>query len=214
MVRDLFPEPPAPVDSIALPGRRNVRTIVSKVPGGNDNFNPESRPKVGKSWAYSFTLGPRKSALANLPSDETKFPVSTWLKELLTDGVQPFVLNSLLIRKASPPNRRKSFKTDGSNLPWVVAELRRRYDAQYRDWLAHLRTALPDISDVRVVTRSDDRHSYLVVEYQNGLSVPSWMMSDGTLRMMALTLPAYWPKFRGVYLIEEPENGIHPKAVD
>jgi len=34
----------------------------------------------GKGWAPSFKLGPRKSALGNLPEDESKFPVSSWLK--------------------------------------------------------------------------------------------------------------------------------------
>jgi predicted ATPase len=52
------------------------------------------------------------------------------------------------------------------------------------------------------------------LEYQGGLKVPSWMASDGTLRLLALTLPAYVPDFHGIYLIEEPENGIHPKAVE
>ena len=36
----------------------------------------------------------------------------------------------------------------------------------------------------------------------------------GTLRLLALTLPAYLPDFRGVYLVEEPENGVHPVAVE
>ena len=40
------------------------------------------------------------------------------------------------------------------------------------------------------------------------------MGSDGTLRLLALTLPAYLPDFKGVYLIEEPENGIHPMAIE
>ncbi|OAT82356.1 hypothetical protein A6M21_09435 [Desulfotomaculum copahuensis] len=40
------------------------------------------------------------------------------------------------------------------------------------------------------------------------------MASDGTLRLLALTLPAYLPDFKGIYLIEEPENGIHPRAVE
>jgi predicted ATPase len=31
---------------------------------------------------------------------------------------------------------------------------------------------------------------------------------------MALTLPAYLPDFKGIYLVEEPENGIHPTAVE
>ena len=40
------------------------------------------------------------------------------------------------------------------------------------------------------------------------------MASDGTLRLLALTLLAYIPELSGVYLIEEPENGIHPRAVE
>ena len=54
----------------------------------------------------------------------------------------------------------------------------------------------------------------LLYRYRGGLEVPSWMVSDGTLRLFALTLSAYLQDFRGVYLIEEPENGIHPRAVE
>ena len=53
----------------------------------------------------------------------------------------------------------------------------------------------------------------MIYEYEGGLKVPSWMVSDGTLRLTALTLPAYLADLRGIYLIEEPENGIHPRAV-
>ncbi len=53
-----------------------------------------------------------------------------------------------------------------------------------------------------------------MIRYRGGLEVPSWMASDGTLRLLALTLPAYIGDFRGIYLIEEPENGIHPRAVE
>ena len=50
-------------------------------------------------------------------------------------------------------------------------------------------------------------------EYQNGYKVPSWLVSDGTLRLTALTLPAYLVDKKDIYLIEEPENGIHPRSV-
>jgi predicted ATPase len=32
--------------------------------------------------------------------------------------------------------------------------------------------------------------------------------------LLALTLPAYLTGIEGIYLIEEPENGIHPRAVE
>ena len=73
---------------------------------------------------------------------------------------------------------------------------------------------MPDIQNIDVVDRQDDNHCYLQVCYKSGLEIASWGVSDGTLRLFALTLPAYIPSFKGIYLIEEPENGIHPKAVE
>lgn len=211
----LFPiarDAPATILSSSKP--KITKTIVNKVQGGNDNFYSEVYRESGKGWAPAFRLGPRKSALGNLPEDETKFPVSTWLKRLLTDSVQQIILNSLLIRMACPPGQPRTFKPNGSNLPWVVESLRRRSNSDFARWLGHLRTALPDLINVETVEREDDRHRYLVLCYEGGLRVPSWMASDGTLRLLALTLPAYLPEISGVYLIEEPENGIHPRAVE
>jgi len=213
--RTLFPESSrlrrTIVSGKAGPGEK---LVINKVRGGNDNFYPEVYEKPGKYWVPAFKLGPRKSALGNLPADESKFPATAWFKGLLGQGVQQLVLNSLLIRKASPPGQVRGFKPDGSNLPWVIADLQRKSKGRFDDWIAHLRTALPDLESIRTVEREDDKHRYLVLIYRGGLEVPSWMASDGTLRLLALTLPAYLPDLTGVFLIEEPENGIHPRAVE
>jgi predicted ATPase len=214
--RLLFPDFIGNPDTIITPTRaKGTTVVVNKVFERNDNYYSEVYREKGKGWAPSFKLGPQKSALANLPADEANFPVTSWLKTLLTENVTQLMLNSLLIRQASPPGQGRNFKADGSNLPWVVDHLKNTLDPdRFKQWLSHLRTALPDLQNVRTVERPDDRHRYLVLEYAGGLSVPSWMASDGTLRLMALTILAYLPGFSGIYLIEEPENGIHPRAVD
>ncbi len=206
----MFEVPP----SLVTPkGRRDIKVVVNKVPGGNDNFYSETYGQSGKGWTPSFKLGPRKSALGNLPADESSFPVAVWFREFLTSGVQRFVLNRLKIKQPSPPTKVKGFLPDGSNLPWVVARLRREDDESYRSWVKHLQTSLDDLVDITTFERPEDKHSYLVYEYEGGLKIPSWLVSDGTLRLTALTLPAYLSGLQGVYMIEEPENGIHPRAV-
>ncbi|BCM88670.1 hypothetical protein IAD21_00511 [Abditibacteriota bacterium] len=167
-----------------------------------------------KRQSFPFRTGTRRSTLASIPDDEFFFPVTTWFKNLLTEGVQPLVLNGLTLRQASAPGQGLSFKADASNLPWVVDNLKKKSRGRFNQWLAHLRTSLPDLKDIRVVRREDDRHLYLMVRYESGVEVPSWMVSDGTLRLLALTLPAYVSDFDGIYLIEEPENGIHPRAIE
>lgn len=207
-----FPSPDEPPDSI-ISGRKRQKSKKLFTKGTNDNYYSEVYPKEGR-WAPSFKFGPRESTLGNLPDDESIYPVSMWFKQLLSNGVERIILNSLLIRKASAPGQGRSFQPDGSNLPWVIARLEETNSTRLREWIAHVQTALPDIVDIRTVLREDDRHRYLVLVYRGGLEVPSWMASDGTLRLLALTLPAYLDDFRGIYLIEEPENGIHPRAVE
>ena len=210
----LFPMPMAPPHSLLTPkGQSQERLVISKVPGGNDNFYSEIYASAGKGWAPSFKLGSHRSALGHLPEDESSFPVATWFRELLNTGIQRFVLNSLEIKRPSPPQKVKGFLPDGSNMPWVITRLREQDPGRYESWISHLQTALGDLREITTVERPEDKHCYMVFGYEGGLTVPSWLVSDGTLRLAALTLPAYLTNIRGVYLIEEPENGIHPGAI-
>ena len=191
--------------------------VLQKSAKGTDTFNTETSQR----YAYlggselSITFGPRRSTLKNLPEDPERFPVATDVKRILESGVHKLFLDSRRLGRASSPNaRRKGFVANGSNLPWVIQRLRKNDPAKFEDWLDHVRTALREIDGIRVVEREDDRHAYLMLRYMTGVEVPSWAISDGTLRLLALTLAAYLPDREKIYLMEEPENGIHPMAVE
>ncbi len=212
--RDLFPALREVPTSIVHPPRGHALTgwkkIVSKgYPSGNDYFMSET-----SGWNNPFRLGPSKSALANLPDDEERFPVASWAKRALMDGVHRVVLNAEAMRLPSPPGSPLQFLPDGSNLPWVIHEMEITDRTQLTRWVDHVRTAIPDIKTITTIERPEDRHRYITVEYDNGLKAPSWVVSDGTLRLLALTLLSYVNDLQGIYLIEEPENGIHPRAVE
>lgn len=118
------------------------------------------------------------------------------------------------MRIPSAPSKGIHFKSDGSNLPWVIDELRKN-ERKFKSWLAHIRTALPEIEDMQTEGIAFNRYKFLLIKYASQeKSTPSWLISDGTLRLLALTLPAYLPNFWGIFLIEEPENGIHPQAIE
>ncbi len=211
---DLFPNPPeSPGPIVTHPGRQTPagrRKVVSKTGDqGNDYFKSE----VSK-WNNMFRLGPGRSALANLPEDEDKFPAAVWTKRFLMDGVHRLSLNGEAMRRPAPAGSPRGFQPDGTNLPWVVHSLEEEAPDRFAWWVEHLRSALPDLTGISTAEREADRARYLIVTYKSGLEAPSWLLSDGTLRMLALTLLPYLPDPPPLTLIEEPENGIHPQAVE
>ncbi len=204
------PTLPASVLTRRAPKGWGWRRIVRKTESGNDYFVSE----IGGKWA-PYRSGPRRLALANLVEDEKHFPVALWVRNILMEGIHVLTLNSAAMRRPSSPSVPRAFRTDGSNLPLVVRDLRNHHEKDFKDWLEHLRTVLPDLQTIDVIERPEDRHFYLNVHYSNlEQPVPSWLLSDGTLRLLALTLLAYLPHNQEVYLIEEVENGIHPRAIE
>ena len=214
--RELFPDPPTPPSTMLIGGGRpGKRTVLSKSPEGTDSFHDETATKPGKGWVTNIAFGPRRSTLGNLPESPTKFPMATFVKRKLETGVKPVFLDSVAMGRASPPEYGiNGFANDGSNLPWVIKRLRDQHPTDFAEWLGHVQTVLSDLRDIRVVDRPEDRHAYLLLRYDTGVDVPSWMASDGTMRLLALTLLAYLPDNREIYLLEEPENGVHPLAVE
>lgn len=203
----IFPaRPEAPASILSGPGRR---PLVRKDESGAVHFFSER-----EGMALPFRIGPQRVGLANLPEDEERYPTATRVRRYLLEGVHRLALNGEAMRLPSSPGSPRSLLPNGSNLPFVVEDLRQRDPRQFTRWLEHVRTALPGLSDVVTTERPEDRNRYLRVRYDYGLEAPSWMLSDGTLRLLALTLLAYEGGADRVYLIEEPEDGIHPQAVE
>ena len=211
--RQRFPQPPYPPSQIALgpdehaPG--NWEKVVSR---GRTPERVNYRAETS-GWTAPFQIAPATSALANLPADHSLFPVALWFREML-HGAQRIVLSGEAMRRPCPPIRRQDYLPDGSNLPYVVHRLAESHANQHDRWVKHVREALPNIRGIATREREADRHRYIVLEHRNGGETPSWLVSDGTLRLLALTLLAYLPDMTGMYLIEEPENGLHPLAVE
>ena len=212
----LFPDPLHPPQTILTQGGRvGARTILSKSREGRDNFNAEVTAESGKGWVVNISFGSQRSTLGNLPDSPQKFPMATYVKRMLARRVTAAFLDSLKMRQPSPPLwRRRGFAPDGSNLPWSIKQLQDAQGTSYGEWLAHVQTTLPDLADISVVVREEDLHAYLMLRYKTGVTIPSWTASDGTLRFLALTLLAYMPERDKVYVLEEPENGVHPQALD
>ncbi len=209
---ELFPEEHKPPDNIIRKSRQHTPTGWRRVVSLNEEGQAYIRSET-TDWNFPLRPGAQKAALAMVPEEE-RFPISKWAKSVLGEGIQVLALNSRAMRKPCRPDAHITFLPDGSNLPIVVRNLNKNYHDRYKMWLEHVKTVFPEIHEIDVLEQQVDKFLYLNVEYSNGITVPSWLLSDGTLRLLALTLLAYIPSTSQIFLIEEPENGVHPKAIE
>lgn len=210
----LFPKPVPSPDTILIGNkppkqRTGWYRVFKRAPDNNDVVYFFSEVT---GWNIQYKVGAARSALAALPLDPDKFPTAISIQDFFLNSVQHIALISNLMSRPVRPGSPRTFIPDGSNLPRIVELLREEYPKEFDWWLKHVQTILPDVTNIDYKIRQDDRFSYIEVTYSNNLSLPSWSLSDGTLRILALTLLAFMP-FKGFYTLEEPENGVHPKAL-
>lgn len=187
------------------------RLILSREYGDDANYIGERQPKGARS---SVKLAPSQLALARVQfENQSDFPAARWFFDLLVEDAVFFDPDWNMLRMASPPGLSKT-KVLGTakNAPWLALELQRTDPERFAMWKTHVRLALPQVSDISVHEREDDHHAYFRVRYNDRYDVPSSGLSDGTLRILVLTLLAYVAKPPRFLVTEEPENGIHPQA--
>ncbi len=163
-------------------------------------------------WNFPQPMSPTRLALNFV--DEERFPTAFWFKQHLTGGIRCLQLNPRRMREPCPAIASDEFALDGSNLPKVVKDLKEKEPKRFQRWLENVKFEFRDVQDIEVRRREEDNALYLVLRYASGYEVKQWGISEGLLRCLALTLLTYLPEKGGpVWLIEEPENGVHPQAI-
>ena len=207
-----FPEPLAPVSSIAGCNRPEDGVVLFQ--GPSSRYMDEYQSRFGSvDWEELTEKKLTRELRREL--DALNALKAAWEFDAWGSRVRRLLLDGRRLREASQPFQVVGgLSADGSNLPWMVLQLIEKHEDRFRAWLDHVRVVLPELKGVGVVEREDDNRGHLMLAYGAGIEVPSWSVSEGTLRLLALTLVAYLPDEGAVYLIEEPENGIHPLAIE
>lgn len=165
-------------------------------------------------WTTQFDQDSDQLLLSGVSTFTGHFPAACYLRQILINGVQKLFLQPEKMKDPCSPLLGSKLLPDGANFASVVLELQQRDPERFEHWVEHLREALRDVEGVQVVERQEDRHRYLKLRYADGLELEAWRLSEGTLRMIALTLIAFLSAPEDVFLIEEPENGVHPQALE
>ena len=164
---------------------------------------PSSRPQLFPH-AYS---SPYYSSLSLYHRNH---PLTKFLRNLNVYRIEPTGA------KASDPSGFDPTQLDrnGHNLASVLHRLESDSEIreEIRDWMEMIVPGIEDIQTER--QRLEGRTALLFKEEEFENAFPAHLVSDGTMYALCLLVAALGvPSGGGMTLIEEPERGLHPKAI-
>ncbi len=125
-------------------------------------------------------------------------------------------LDPTALRQPSPAIGPEELAADGKNLARVLARIEaetrteRRSSGALADITADLTDLIPGVVDLRVVEDQRSQEYRVDLSMRDRQPFSSRVVSDGTLRVLALLTLMHDPRHRGLVCFEEPENGVHP----
>lgn len=191
--------------------KKDWRFVIQREPNGEASIRSETKKSAkAKPTHVDGTMLALPRVSFETADD---FPAAIWLHELLTTRSVFYQPDLNALQEASPPGIHETLSASASNLPWLVLKLQMD-ETRFNRWVQHVRTALPQVNKIAAREREEDHHAYLVVTYTGGYEVTSSGLSEGTLRILALTVLPYLQKRPALIVTEQPEDDIHPRAIE
>jgi predicted ATPase len=102
---------------------------------------------------------------------------------------------------------------DGSNLGQYLLSMREASVDAFNDLLEALQFVLPFVRDLRPVLTHAIERCVSLETIEEGYMVPGWLLSTGTLRVLALLACLRHPDPPPLLVVEEIENGLDPRTI-
>ena len=122
-------------------------------------------------------------------------------------------LNPRSLRQPSSMSAQQTLAPDGSFLPSTLARLKAENSYILHDVARDLGELVSGITTLEIEEDASRNRYVMYATTQDGRRFSSRLLSDGTLRLLALITLKNDPEYRGVLCFEEPENGIHPARI-
>jgi len=196
------------------------------------------RPKVGKGKGkrgipYIYTTTEGSIPTVSVPQDGSqgkrrRFPLNSATRTVLSsfDTIDfPHVLaakeemkswkflqlNPEDLRQATSKNRGGDTITpSGKNLAAALYRIKQIDAYSLKEISRKLNAFLPNFTEVDVIDDNENKQYLIKLKDIDKKEFSSRVLSEGTLRILALCILEFDDKHTGLLCFEEPENGIHP----
>jgi len=119
-------------------------------------------------------------------------------------------LNPVELRKPSSLRASDVVAVDGSNLPTALARMVDADSSILRHLSREVSRLLPGVKKLELDYDEPQQQYVLYAVMTDERRFSSRVLSEGTLRLIALCAFKYDPQYNEVLCFEEPENGMHP----
>ncbi len=155
-----------------------------------------------------FRTGKIKRTIVSSVTD-TDFPHAFAVREEMRSW-KLLYLNPVSLRKPSPVNAPAYLSKYGDNLPATLARIQAEDEFAFHLVSLDIANLVPGILNIRIEKNPASNEYDIWASDSGQISFSAQSLSDGTLRLLALSTIRNDPQFHGVLCLEEPENGIDP----
>lgn len=151
---------------------------------------------------------------------DTKDKTALIIRNILDRGCKVYQFhdssNEGPLRQASPVNSANYLQAEGNNLASFLYLLKQNYPIEYKRIVSHVKMVVPQFRDFYLEPQNNYISLNWVDTSLNDYVFNSHQLSDGSIRFIALATLLLQPNkiMQNVIIIDEPELGLHPYAID
>lgn len=228
------------IDNLLYFGRKNTKNIYGKIffkPHEYEESNNQYLFELGSTADETLFIEKEKSGyFAEWTNDKRDYITvsdfkESWIKNsdtyrnsYLQEYLSSFKVYHFHDTSIQAPLRRPCriddniyFKEDGSNLPAFLYFLKEKHKKSFKRIEKIVKSIVPyfDTFQLRPDRINEDliKLEWREINYPNNY-FNAQNLSDGSLRFIALTILLLQPKLPSTIIIDEPELGLHPVAIN
>ena len=169
--------------------------------------------RQGGGRPRSENLGQNYAVLSDPRLGQPSFTHIERVRSELLDWRTYYLEPRLAMRAHMPPMDIYDIGVCGEYIAPFLYKLKSEHKTRFDGIIRTVRTIIPNIETLDV--ELDKRRGTLdLFVRQNGTDFPSRLLSEGTLRLIALCAIAVNPWSGSLLAFEEPENGVHPRRIE
>jgi predicted ATPase len=173
-----------------------------------------SHGKINNS--VSFGTGHRESKLADPEiQGKTARSIKTLLQQCRVYSFQD-TSHRAYVRRSANVSDNRYLMHDGGNLAAVLFHLKKNSPDHYQHIRDIIKSAFSSFEDFILELSGSNKQIVTLKLKERGVhkNFATTYLSDGLLRMLCLTTLLLQPELPAIIVIDEPELGLHPRAIN